>query len=383
MASWIKGLKKDGNFWRYRFQHRGQLITGTTKCEKKADAEEYLRQKKAQLALGEVGVYKAPNVAHAFEAWLCSRESQSKAHRDRAKRALRLHVLPHIGDLRADRVTTEMIESVMARYRDGRGPTGRPHTPEGAATLMIYIKAVFNFLKERGRLRQIPFKLKKPRLQEKPRVYVKLSNLNAFLAKINEIHSEHVKVAILAMVTLGLRESEALWMKWAWLDEEAGTYTVGKAKGKEALPLPVGPQLLEALKKLPRTSEWVLPSKDGQPHRPQFTRKAIKAAGDGIGQPGLTPHRLRATFATLLDQQGASTYEIQKLLRHKQLATTLHYVQSDADSLRRAASRLWSQIQDPPAPPVPEAPKISEPPAPSDTSESDEAANVFPLRPPA
>jgi len=53
--------------------------------------------------------------------------------------------------------------------------------------------------------------------------------------------------------------------------------------------------------------------------------------------PSLTPHLLRATYATLLSENGVNPQTIQKVLRHKQLTTTCRYLIPDVDQARKTA----------------------------------------------
>jgi integrase len=78
---------------------------------------------------------------------------------------------------------------------------------------------------------------------------------------------------------------------------------------------------------MPRESEWVLPGRAGSLHLKGYTRKVVEEAGDEIGKPGLTPHRLRASCATIHAAMGVNAFQIRDLLRHERIATSQKYVQ--------------------------------------------------------
>ena len=58
-------LTKRGRFWHYRFVHRGEPYSGSTKCESHRDAKAWLAQFRARLALGEVGAAPCPTLKGA------------------------------------------------------------------------------------------------------------------------------------------------------------------------------------------------------------------------------------------------------------------------------------------------------------------------------
>jgi len=360
-AGWRLGLKKVGEFWQYRFAHRGKLRTGSTKCANFNDARIWLAAFKSRLARAEVGDLDAPTVKRAFENWLSLKKGlSSEANLARARRAMELHVLPIIGKVKADRVRTSDVARVFQTYLEGKGPHGRARTVDGGNVLISYLRAVFAQLVDDGYLVKIPFKTRKQKVQVKPRTTLPIDLIEPFLEHIDQHAHLHIRVAVRFMLWMGLRETESLSVRWEWMRGKANM-AHGATKGKEEAKLNISEDLQELLAKLPKESAWVLPGKDDAPHSQQFTRTAIKRAGIAVGVPGLTPHRLRATYATLLSQTGASVYEVQKLLRHKQLSTTLHYVQTDQKSLAEANQRLYRLAHQPRVTPASDHPAVQEP----------------------
>jgi integrase len=362
MAGWRGGgLKRVGEFWQFRFSHRGQLRIGSTKCTNFNDARNWLASFKSRLARGEVGDLDAPTVTRAFENWLSLKKGFcSEANLSRAKRAMDLHVIPIIGSIKADRVRSSDVARVYQTYLEGKGPYGRTRTVDGANVVISYLRAVFAYLVDDGHLVKIPFKIKKRKTQVKPRTTLPIDLIEPFLEHIDQHAHLHIRVAVRFMLWMGLRETESLSVRWEWMRGKTNM-AHGATKGKEEAKLNISEDLQELLAKLPKESAWVLPGKNDAPHSQQFTRTAIKRAGIAVGVPGLTPHRLRATYATLLSQTGASVYEVQKLLRHKQLSTTLHYVQTDEKSLAEANKRLYCLAHQPRVTPASDHPAVSEP----------------------
>jgi site-specific recombinase XerD len=68
------------------------------------------------------------------------------------------------------------------------------------------------------------------------------------------------------------------------------------------------------------------------PFKPRTIQRAFREAG-------ITPHRLRHSYATALAESGADVAEIQLLLGHASPATSLVYAKFNRDRLRRASDR--------------------------------------------
>lgn len=63
----------------------------------------------------------------------------------------------------------------------------------------------------------------------------------------------------------------------------------------------------------------------------QQIQRAVRAASDRIGAPGVvTPHSLRHAFATHAMQQGAFVRDVQHVLGHASLETTMGYLHAEA-----------------------------------------------------
>lgn len=68
----------------------------------------------------------------------------------------------------------------------------------------------------------------------------------------------------------------------------------------------------------------------------------LKKLGDKCGVDDVHPHRFRRTFATLLSRKGCPVVEIQKLLGHSNLNTTMEYIALCDDSTKNAYEQYAS-----------------------------------------
>ena len=86
---------------------------------------------------------------------------------------------------------------------------------------------------------------------------------------------------------------------------------------------------------------WLFPSRSlcRDPRRNKLVRwrchesnvqRAVRAAADRCGLRGLTPHHLRHGFATHALQDGAFVRDLQVVLGHTNLETTMNYLHAEA-----------------------------------------------------
>jgi integrase len=219
-------------------------------------------------------------------------------------------------------------------------------SPVTVNDMLKILKLLGNFAIKQGYIKQLPFMVQFLRVQKKPRPILGTTNTKQFLALVDQsARNSHIPIMLRVMIGLGMRESEVLGMRWEWFDIERCTYTVGKAKGKEARVLPIPDWLRLAIHAMPKTlSEWVFPAEDGKPHRPQFCRKVLQRVCKKLKLGNITQHRLRATFASLHAEAGTPITEIQGMLGHKNIATTMIYVETSLDAKRRAQDTLSQKL---------------------------------------
>jgi hypothetical protein len=88
--------------------------------------------------------------------------------------------------------------------------------------------------------------------------------------------------------------------------------------------------------------ELAFPSPQGTVLRNRNARAAwFDAAANAIGEPGLTPHELRHTAASLAIKAGANVKAVQRMLGHASAAMTLdRYADLFDDDLDDVADRL-------------------------------------------
>lgn len=144
---------------------------------------------------------------------------------------------------------------------------------------------------------------------------------------------------MLVMYRAGLRVSEVLNLQPRDVDWKAGDVRVNEGKGKKDRVVPLEPWVLDALRawqeKRP-VSRWFFSTLDGQQLDDRYVRAMVKRLAKKAGiQKDVHPHMLRHTYATQLLNEGLSIREVQELLGHADVSTTMIYTHVNPVDLRR------------------------------------------------
>lgn len=153
-------------------------------------------------------------------------------------------------------------------------------------------------------------------------------------------------VAVLETIySCGLRISELCGLQAQDLDWREAAVRV-RGKGKKERLTPIGQTALKAIEtywsRLPRRPAGTEPVFLANPQKPDPVsprvlqlrlKKYLAIAGL---DPGLTPHKLRHSYATHLLDAGADLRTVQELLGHAHLVTTQVYTHLTTERLKRA-----------------------------------------------
>ena len=172
---------------------------------------------------------------------------------------------------------------------------------------------------------------------ETRREFLSLDELNALVNTY--CTNEVLKRAALFSALTGLRHSDIIKMKWGEIREDVGLftlkYTIRKTNKYHELPISAQAAQLCGERKSP--DELVF---EGL----QYSAYANKALAQWVGAAGITRnitfHCFRHTFATLQLASGTQITTIQKMLAHKDLATTMVYAKTLEEAKREAADKI-------------------------------------------
>lgn len=329
--------KNRWGYWVYRFQRGGpgsrrQRSTGE---KNRAEAWKIAVKAEREAKIRTRGESPVCSVHELVEIWLrenpCPQKSES--YRRSMETLGRMH-LYGLADLSVDRATEQAVRTARTAYiEDGHGLASANHW-------LRLMKALFRFAwKEMKMLDRMPWTLARLKPQDPVRAILPPRKTQAWFAAVDACGRPEVSLAVRLMWGLGLRESEALNARWEWLDLESGVYTPGQAKNRHAEPIRIRGALRAYLAPLVKTKGWMISKPDGTLWKPGLCRTIMRKANLACGTEGITPHRLRGTFATLL-MQLLPPKETQDQMRHAHVTTTLIYTAKDYTLVDRALETM-------------------------------------------
>lgn len=349
-VSWKGGLSttpyRGGNYY-YHFMFEGEVKEGSTGCQYRKDAEQWLRSYKTQLALKKVDIKKVSSTSfkQVFEEYLVEKKNAlSEKYIENISESFAKHVIPYIGQTPIASLTTQTLMEIVNKYID------QGNSKSGANTIISYIRTILNFAKLKEYLvRDVP-KLTMFKIQRKKKPVIPFEKLGDFLLSVDSHNRPKISIMVRAMLYLGLREKEARLMKWSNIDWAQKTYTPDKTKNYDTTTLPLPQDLFELLRnrraKLDlegNTCEWIIEGRNNSPVAEQYARDILAIAGAACGLTGITNHRLRGTMATLMARKNIHPKVIQQLGRWKNMAMLEIYIEDSFDAMKQAVS-IWDDI---------------------------------------
>lgn len=259
---------------------------------------------------------------------------------------MRLH-LANLQALPIDQIDTNTVSQARADYLAGcKLQGGKPRSLRGANKIVATLRQLLGWAVRMEILETLPFRLKP--LKQDPRLPVivwpeqvatylghctprALKSPRRHRTPEQDLRRWDARDAVHFQISAGVREGEAVGARWEWVDWRRNLYTVAKSKTRKAREIPLedglGARLRERWEACGRPTEgWIFKCADGRPHGQQFTRKLVAKAGLAMGLRGMTPHDLRRTFASALDELGFTKGQISALMGHEDESTTESYI---------------------------------------------------------
>lgn len=277
------------------------------------------------------------------EIWHAGQAGISPTTRSRHRSILDAHVIPRWGMVSLSKITHAGVQAWVAELSESMSP-GSVRKVVGVLSRLLAMAV------QDGRLpRNVASGLSVPRPAPSERKYLtyaevfKLAEECAAKRDGGPANSARqvYRLAVLLLASCGLRWSELTGLRVRDIDLERGrldvhTTTVEvdgrqvermpKNGARRSVPLPdfLRDELRDYL--MPKAgTDFVIPGvRGGRPLRNRvFRRAAFDRAADAIGHPGLTPHMLRHTTASLAVSANANPKALQRILGHKSAALTL------------------------------------------------------------
>lgn len=209
------------------------------------------------------------------------------------------------------------------------------------STIFNRINALRYYYEEVLGLTDYLLKFPKPKAsQSLPKVLSKKD-----LAKMFE-KTENIKhrLILLLVYGMGLRVREIVGLKIENVDSEQMTVRIQQAKGKKDRYVPLPPSVLELLREYYvayKPKEYLFEGMTGGQYTIRSVQSVFKQAMNRAGiNKKVGIYGLRHSYATHLLESGIDISFIQKLLGHKDIRTTLHYVKISDTTIGRITSPL-------------------------------------------
>lgn len=268
----------------------------------------------------------------------------------------------------------EMYNEYLKVYVDPRYEedlTGQPkmlrNAEIGQARKLTAVRSFFKYLYTHEMISEnVTEKLRMPKIHEKPVIYLEKEEIARMLDAVNtgegfshrqQAHLEHSRTRDLAIIMLmlgtGIRESELVGMNIDDIDLEKNAFIVTRKGGDQAV-LYFNDSVRDALANWldQRMNMDVIPGNEDalflSSQRKRISVRAIQelvkkyaSVSVSFNKKKISPHKLRASYATNLYRNTGNIYKVSKTLGHKNVSTTKKYVQEAESSRELADSVDW------------------------------------------
>jgi site-specific recombinase XerD len=290
-------------------------------------------------------------VQHRQKDWKPSRRKRNGARLLRALSSFwRIQLQQRSLEGWSDLTRADLQAFISRRVEQGRAPT--------TVTNEVYaLLGVVRFQQEQGE--SIPdsvFRVELPKDPElAPRYLPEVEaqrleqHMRAYLTH-DTPEGRRDAVCYFLLAHTGLRLSELLDLKRADLDLAGQRLRIEEAKGRRDRVVYLSQTCVQAVERYlagqsaaPEVALLCHPS--GRPVTYRWVQHQVRQWGEAAGVAGVSPHRLRHTFATRLINLGVPVTTLQRLLGHRDLGTTQRYAQVMDPTAERQYHQAMAQIE--------------------------------------
>lgn len=305
-----------------------------------ADAEEALAKMRADSAPVPTSVARRVRFGDLAEAWLAEQTHLRQRTRENYRWALDQH-LHHFDDRRVATLTEQDITHMLGDLR-AKGYAGS--TQQG---VLLPLRQILDHAVRHGIIATNPLdRLARKDKPQKARSEKRCLSADEIAKLLDAATDEAMRTLLALSVSTGIRQGEALGLRWADVDLSTGTLRVRFGLGRDRkLSEPKTPQAkrdvdlapslvamlrshkLASLRSQP--GNFVFSQPDGSPLHYQAANRALHAATKRAnlntdGLPKLRWHDLRHTAASLLISEGLNIVYVSRVLGHANPSITLN-----------------------------------------------------------
>jgi site-specific recombinase XerD len=328
--------RKSSGTWYIGFFVQGKLHWRTTRCETKSEALEFLKtfsptieQPKKELLLSQM-----------FETFVQLHGSSLRSTTLRGYREAVEEFIRVLGDKLITLYNSQDVELFKQTL------VSRNLTPSSVNVRYRSVKSIFGYALRHEFIMKSPFaKTSQVKMAQRTPLFLSKEDLNTLLEKIT---SPVLRDLFLFGALTGMRLSEICNLKWTSIEWEQNQIVVKNDEdfttksGRERV-VPIHPLVLDALQRQHarnKNSEFVF-SKNTYRYSESYISHQFKHfVGEAKLDSRLHFHSLRHTMASLLIAADVSIFEVQKLLGHSSVGTTMIYSHLSKSKLEQSVSKV-------------------------------------------
>jgi len=254
---------------------------------------------------------------------------------------LRVHVLPRLGHLFLDEITTERIIEIVTAMRSN------DYAPGTVGRVIVILRYLFNLACKWNALGAnenpaagipVPPDVQRNRFLDK---FESKKLVEVLVRDENQVAAK----AILLLLLTGARRNEITHARWEHVDLETSTLFVPLSKSGKSRYVILNADAVAVLRSIPRLpgNPFVFPSPVTS--RPcaslYFPWQRIRTKA---GLEDVRLHDLRHSFASALVNDGKDLYTVQRLLGHTSTKATQRYAHLARRTLAEAAETMGKMI---------------------------------------
>ncbi|MFI5298648.1 MAG: tyrosine-type recombinase/integrase [Polyangiales bacterium] len=257
------------------------------------------------------------------------------------EKALRVHLIPRIGDERLDAITPQAVAELK------RSLVAHGLAPKTVNNYLGVLHVCLATAHEWGLVGTVPCirKLSVPNTGYKYLTGAEVSTLLASLAR------GYWRTLVMFVLHTGARSGETAGLRWSDVDLDAEhpsvTFRLSSHVGAEdptktntIRVVPITRELREELYALDRENPLVFARPDGRPADMKNCGALLKRSCARAGVRQVSWHPLRHTYATDLTASGVSLRVVQELLGHSTIEMTMRYAHVAPTTMRDSVDKL-------------------------------------------
>jgi integrase len=246
-------------------------------------------------------------------------------------------------------VEKELIEVIEKRLANGAARST-------VAVTVVYWNALINYASAKGysvcqklaKIKGVKGKIRFLSLDEERRILAALHPDMDYPGKRESAdkqrHENHDLICML--LDTGARYNEITDLAWTQIDNAKGTITLHRSKGGNDLVCDMTERVKEImLRRFDKDAAHVFPSKVGKHNSTNWWHAALKRAKISSEPSRPTIHDCRHTFATRLVSKGVGIVEVQHLLGHTSINSTLIYAHFAPSNTTAKATAILNALQ--------------------------------------